>query len=138
MYLNYDEYLKKCRKSYFKLSTCTEGKSLTRYFLDGMQSNVSKHYAISQYPRPSVFPSEYPDSDRPRLKDIKIMGYSLRTSHFRYTIWLEFNARLFKRSKMFKKIRTFVLIINSLVDLCVPFHFRLASKLWRRAIRPLD
>lgn len=63
------------------------------------QWNVSDNFAISQYPRPGVYPTEFPNSDRPRLRDIKIMGYSLRISHFRYTIWLEFNARTFERSK---------------------------------------
>lgn len=65
------------------------------------QLNMSDSFAISQYPRPGVFPTEFPNSDRPRLRDIKIMGYSLRTDNFRYTIWLEFNSRTFKRSEFF-------------------------------------
>lgn len=101
LHILFNPNLKKCRKGYFKHSTCTEGKSLVRYFSDAMMANISTHYAISQYPRPGVFPSEYPDSDKPRLRNIKIMGYTLRASHFRYTIWLEFNSRTFERSKIF-------------------------------------
>lgn len=65
----------------------------------GMPSNTSGHFAISQYPRPGAFPTEHPNSDEPHRTDINIMGYSLRVSHFRYTIWLGFNAKLFKRSE---------------------------------------
>lgn len=75
-----------------------------------MLSNATSHIAISQYPRPSDFPSQHPDSDRPRLKDIKIMGYSLRKSHFRYTIWIEFNVKTFKRSKCGTEFGSSVLI----------------------------
>lgn len=96
-------YIKVCRETNFKQSTCTQGKSLLRYFTDRMLSNASSHIAISQYPRPRAFPSQHPDSDRPRLRDIKIMGYSLRKSHFRYTIWIEFNVKTFKRSKSSQK-----------------------------------
>lgn len=65
-----------------------------------MPLNITNHHvAISQYPRPGTFPTQFPDSDKPRLKYIKIMGYSLRTIRFRYTIWLEFNSKTFKRSK---------------------------------------
>lgn len=100
-----------CRKSHFKQSTCTQGKSLIPYITGNRQQlsnlNMSSHFAISQYPRPSVFPSQYPDSDRPLRRDIKIMGYSLRFSHFRYTIWLEFNAITFKRSESDERLRCF-------------------------------
>ncbi|XP_031631484.1 iduronate 2-sulfatase isoform X2 [Contarinia nasturtii] len=92
--------IKSCRKGYFKQTTCTEGKSLVRYFsAAGMPLNITNYqFAISQYPRPGIFPTQYPDSDKPRLKYIKIMGYSLRTIRFRYTIWLEFNPKTFKRN----------------------------------------
>lgn len=48
-----------------------------------------KKVAFTQYPRPSRFPTS--NSDKPRLKQIKIMGYSIRTSRFRYTEWVKFN-----------------------------------------------
>lgn len=53
-------------------------------------------YAISQYPRPSVYPEI--NSDKPHLKDIKIMGYSIRTKRYRYTEWISFNSTLFSRN----------------------------------------
>lgn len=88
-----------CSKSRFKQSTCTEGKSLFPHFSTAAKRFNGDDIAISQYPRPTTYPSIYPDSDRPRLKNIKIMGYSLRTAQFRYTIWLQFNPRTFKRSE---------------------------------------
>jgi len=32
----------------------------------------------------------HPNSDKPRLKDINIMGYTLKTSDYRYTAWIPF------------------------------------------------
>lgn len=32
----------------------------------------------------------HPNSDEPRLKKIKVMGYTLRTNRYRYTSWLPF------------------------------------------------
>ncbi|KAA0187454.1 hypothetical protein HAZT_HAZT006178 [Hyalella azteca] len=48
--------------------------------------------AISQYPRPSLSPSQHPDSDQPKLKEIKVMGYSMRSHCFRYTLWVAYNC----------------------------------------------
>lgn len=96
--------IKPCTNGTFKQHTCTEGKSLLPFFIEKSEDVLllnnsidSKYFAISQYPRPSQYPTS--GSDRPRLHQIKIMGYSLRYQHFRYTIWLEFNPRTFKRSK---------------------------------------
>ncbi|XP_031763478.2 iduronate 2-sulfatase [Galleria mellonella] len=76
---------------------CFEGNSLVS--LMGMNrfniSVKSKSFALSQYPRPSVHPKS--NSDKPRLKDIKIMGYSIKTKRFRYTEWISFNNTLFTR-----------------------------------------
>lgn len=47
--------------------------------------------AFTQYPRPSLYPTLKPNSDKPRLKDIKIMGYSIRTDRYRYTEWVKFD-----------------------------------------------
>lgn len=44
-----------------------------------------------QYPRPGLFPNLKPNSDQPRLKQIKIMGYSIRTERYRFTEWVSFN-----------------------------------------------
>jgi iduronate 2-sulfatase len=74
--------------------TCTEGKSLAP-LLRG-QFSPGDQVAFSQYPRPSAYSQH--NSDKPRLKAIKIMGYSLRTPRFRYTCWIGFNPRTFVRN----------------------------------------
>lgn len=53
-----------------------------------------KTAVFSQYPRPSLRPQI--NSDQPALKDIKYMGYSIRTARFRYTEWIKFDNRHFK------------------------------------------
>ncbi|CAH2091692.1 unnamed protein product [Euphydryas editha] len=75
---------------------CIDGKSLVPLMSDKSHfSNLIK-FAISQYPRPSVHPVN--NSDKPRLRDIKIMGYSIRTKRYRYTEWVEFNNTMFSRN----------------------------------------
>lgn len=103
--------IEKCRKSFTHHNlACTEGKSLFNHFVRTAADNGDDHrsenekqqnyeYAISQYPRPGTFPTKHPDSDRPRLQQIRIMGYSLRTNNYRYTIWIGFNRKTFKRCK---------------------------------------
>ena len=44
---------------------------------------------FSQYPRPSDYPQE--NSDLPSLKDIRIMGYAMRTKAYRFVEWVAFN-----------------------------------------------
>lgn len=92
--------IKRCHKSlfYHNVTTCTEGKTLINHFTR-IANNPRKEYAISQYPRPGTFPTKFPDSDRPKLRNIKIMGYTIRTNHCRYTIWIKFNRKTFKRCK---------------------------------------
>lgn len=36
-----------------------------------------------------------PNSDKPKLDEINIMGYSIRTSRYRYTEWVHFNHTSF-------------------------------------------
>lgn len=81
----------KCNNHSDKTVLCFEGKSLV-----SLMSNkvVKNQFAISQYPRPSAYPKR--NSDKPRLKDIKIMGYSIRTKRYRYTEWVPFNKTSFK------------------------------------------
>lgn len=76
-------------------ATCTEGKSLHKFMASGVAEGEE---AFSQYPRPGPIPSKSPDSDQPRLREIKIMGYTIRTRQFRYTAWIKFNNKKFKRS----------------------------------------
>uniref|UniRef100_A0A0A9XN97 Iduronate 2-sulfatase n=1 Tax=Lygus hesperus TaxID=30085 RepID=A0A0A9XN97_LYGHE len=59
---------------------CTEGRTI----FDRSEANE----AFSQYPRPSVAPQE--NSDKPKLADIRIMGYSIVTDRFHYTEWIGF------------------------------------------------
>lgn len=54
---------------------------------------------MSQYPRPGMLPTKHPNSDKPKLRNIKIMGYSLRTDFYRYTLWVRFHAHNFSRGE---------------------------------------
>ncbi|XP_002068517.3 iduronate 2-sulfatase [Drosophila willistoni] len=75
--------------------TCGEGKSLYPQ-LKGL--HLGENYvALSQYPRPGMLPTKHPNSDKPKLRNIKIMGYSLRTDLYRYTLWIRFHAHNFSR-----------------------------------------
>lgn len=95
-----------CPKTSFHVALCTEGASIVHYFNsseekveteDGCEDNNRCHteepVAFSQYPRPSDTPQW--NSDRPELKDIRIMGYSMRTIDYRYTVWVQFNPNNF-------------------------------------------
>ncbi|XP_043257543.1 iduronate 2-sulfatase [Colletes gigas] len=72
--------------------TCSEGISLMPLVKTALkEQNLSwKKAAFAQYPRPSVEPSINPNSDEPRLKQIKAMGYTVRSNRYRYTAWLPF------------------------------------------------
>ncbi|XP_014256218.1 iduronate 2-sulfatase isoform X2 [Cimex lectularius] len=72
-----------------EISTCTQGKSLVPLLKDS--KGKDSYIALSQYPRPGTHPTLHPNSDKPRLKDIHVMGYSLRTATFRYTEWALFD-----------------------------------------------
>lgn len=86
--------------------TCTEGKSLYPQMKSFVVSDDDE-VAFSQYPRPGATPTKSPDSDQPKLREIKIMGYSIRTKQFRYTVWIKFNNRKFKRSDFIKYLNSF-------------------------------
>ncbi|XP_044255648.1 iduronate 2-sulfatase [Tribolium madens] len=83
-----------CNKNGSNLILCTEGHSLVPIMVS-KQAREGKKAVFSQYPRPGAFPSEIPDSDKPRLKNINIMGYSIRTTRYRYTEWIKFNHTTF-------------------------------------------
>ncbi|SPP87224.1 iduronate 2-sulfatase [Drosophila guanche] len=77
--------------------TCGEGKSLYPQ-LQGLGLDAAQDYvALSQYPRPGMLPTKHPNSDKPKLRNINIMGYSLRTDLYRYTLWVRFHALNFSR-----------------------------------------
>lgn len=90
----------RCPVPSFRVAQCREGQSLVKYFrfqdLDEDQylpGNPRESIAYSQYPRPADSPQW--NSDKPSLKDIKVMGYSIRTIDYRYTVWVGFNPREF-------------------------------------------
>ena len=90
-----------CPRNSSSIDFCTEGVSLVKLIKESAESKkknekLSLHWksaAFSQYPRPSDYPQH--NSDLPKLADIKIMGYSMRTVDYRYTEWVGFNHSLF-------------------------------------------
>lgn len=94
---NISKPLKKCKKE--NVILCTEGKSLMPLIvskLRNMKTFEFESLAFNQYPRPGIYPTLKPNSDKPRLNDIKIMGYSIRTDRYRYTEWIEFDSANFR------------------------------------------
>uniref|UniRef100_A0A8C6QBE0 Iduronate 2-sulfatase n=1 Tax=Nannospalax galili TaxID=1026970 RepID=A0A8C6QBE0_NANGA len=86
----------RCPIPSFHVELCREGQKLLKYFqLHDSEEDPYFHgnprdlIAYSQYPRPADSPQW--NSDKPNLKDIKIMGYSIRTIDYRYTVWVGFN-----------------------------------------------
>uniref|UniRef100_A0A665TC34 Iduronate 2-sulfatase n=1 Tax=Echeneis naucrates TaxID=173247 RepID=A0A665TC34_ECHNA len=73
---------------------CTEGDNLAYTFQHRERGENEEAISFSQYPRPADAPQV--NSDLPDLKDIKIMGYSLRSWDYRYTLWLGFNPKTFQ------------------------------------------
>ncbi|XP_064607791.1 iduronate 2-sulfatase-like [Liolophura sinensis] len=87
-----------CPQNSSLISFCSEGVSfcpiIKNAWLSTMPNQVNWKTAVfSQYPRPSVEPQE--NSDQPHLKDIKIMGYSMRTPQYRYTEWVKYLKKRF-------------------------------------------
>ncbi|KAF7648412.1 hypothetical protein LDENG_00157290 [Lucifuga dentata] len=69
-----------CPHISFQVELCTEGVNLADTFKQREKGR-------------SV---EAVNSDLPDLKDIKVMGYSLRSWDYRYTLWLGFNPKTFQ------------------------------------------
>lgn len=96
-----------CPEMSFGVVLCTEGTSIVHYFnVSGRMVEEGKEgcdgtdrcfkeepFAFSQYPRPADTPQW--NSDKPKLKDIRIMGYSMRTIDYRYTVWVQFDPNNF-------------------------------------------
>lgn len=95
-----------CPETSFHVALCTEGASIVRYLNGSVNMEEEKDecdgtyrcfneepVAFSQYPRPADTPQW--NSDKPKLKDIRIMGYSMRTLDYRYTVWVQFNPNNF-------------------------------------------
>ncbi|XP_066504861.1 iduronate 2-sulfatase isoform X2 [Hoplias malabaricus] len=81
-----------CPVPSFSIPLCTEGYSLSRTL-------VTDHRAVafSQYPRPSD--SIQINSDLPDLADIRIMGYSVRSDDYRFTLWVGFDPVHFQANQ---------------------------------------
>ena len=66
---------------------CSQGASFARQ----LRGSVGKGSVFWQYPRPSIRPQQ--DSDEPSLRHVRFMGYSVRTTSFRYTAWRRFSHK---------------------------------------------
>ncbi|XP_069603148.1 iduronate 2-sulfatase isoform X2 [Ranitomeya imitator] len=82
-----------CPVPSFHVDLCTEGQSLFPYF-PTTGKKTAESAAYSSYPRPSDSPQW--NSDLPDLQDIRIMGYSMRTSDYRLTLWVGYNPETFE------------------------------------------
>ncbi|XP_061399133.1 iduronate 2-sulfatase [Musca vetustissima] len=87
----------KCQAGAAQQLTCTQGKSLLPLMKEDPIVGDKEFHALSQYPRPGKMPTQHPNSDKPKLKNIKIMGYTLRTIKFRYTLWVDFKPTNFSK-----------------------------------------
>ncbi|XP_053284664.1 iduronate 2-sulfatase [Pleuronectes platessa] len=83
-----------CADVSFQEELCTEGDNLAYTFRHRERGEDEEAVSFSQYPRPADTPQV--NSDLPDLQDIKVMGYSLRTWDYRYTLWLGFNPKTFQ------------------------------------------
>ncbi|XP_077983838.1 iduronate 2-sulfatase-like [Glandiceps talaboti] len=93
------EIPKTCPENPFKVDFCTEGTSFVPVIENVVTGKYGRQFlwknaSFSQYPRPSDEPQ--PNSDLPDLRDIRIMGYTMRTVDYRYTEWLGFDPTHFK------------------------------------------
>ncbi|XP_067950156.1 iduronate 2-sulfatase-like [Watersipora subatra] len=70
-------------------TTCTEGKSLVS-LMYGKSMDPKVNVSFSQYPRPSMQPQV--NSDQPVTSDIKYMGYAVKSTQYRYVVWVSFNS----------------------------------------------
>lgn len=93
-------HIEKCKKK--NLLVCTEGKSLVPLLEKSKILKTNQYIAFSQYPRPGNYPTQSPNSDKPKLHQIKIMGFTIRTNNFRYTNWINFNSTDFTKGMYFE------------------------------------
>ncbi|KAK7096818.1 iduronate 2-sulfatase-like [Littorina saxatilis] len=81
-----------------QVALCSQGSSLVPLIKNLTEPSYNmtlawKQAVFSQYDRPSYFPQQ--DSDGPRWFNVKIMGYSMRTAHHRYTEWVAYDVDTF-------------------------------------------
>uniref|UniRef100_A0A914WMK2 Sulfatase N-terminal domain-containing protein n=1 Tax=Plectus sambesii TaxID=2011161 RepID=A0A914WMK2_9BILA len=92
-----------------KENTCVEGLSFAP-LLRSRDSVQWKTAVFSQYPRPSVLPQM--NSDQPKYRNIRIMGYSIRTNEYRYTEWIKFTPKKNKKFWQFVNARELYALKN--------------------------
>uniref|UniRef100_A0A3B3ZM73 Iduronate 2-sulfatase n=1 Tax=Periophthalmus magnuspinnatus TaxID=409849 RepID=A0A3B3ZM73_9GOBI len=85
---------KPCPEVSFQVELCREGQNRANDLTHQEKKKNMERIAVSQYPRPSDSPQE--NSDLPDLRDIRVMGYSLRLWDYRYTLWLGFDPSTFQ------------------------------------------
>lgn len=85
---------KSCPDKSFQVELCREGINLANHFTCKVKRKNVELIAFSQYPRPADSPQE--NSDLPDLKNITVMGYSMRSWDYRYTLWMGFNPKTFQ------------------------------------------
>ncbi|XP_049863269.1 iduronate 2-sulfatase isoform X4 [Schistocerca gregaria] len=93
------DLLQQCPDTERQPTLCTEGVSLAPLiYKAGWKGKFTtrKKAAFSQYPRPGMYPTLKPNSDKPHLSQIEYMGYSLRTHTHRYTEWVYFQKQIFQ------------------------------------------
>lgn len=122
--------------------TCTEGVSMKPLLLHHLQHLTQevtwKKMAFSQYPRPSVWPNA--NSDQPRLKDIKIMGYSVSNVSVRYTEWVQFNnfqvnwSHVYARELYFDSDQSNNMADNNEMKTVVEMFSKALKDGWRNAL----
>ncbi|XP_072913896.1 iduronate 2-sulfatase [Hemitrygon akajei] len=83
-----------CPSSSFHVDFCTEGWGLASRLNAEATGSKGESFAFTQYPRPADKPQL--NSDLPLLKDIRIMGYSIRSLDYRYTLWVSYNPSTFR------------------------------------------
>ena len=110
---------------------CTEGTSLVPVIFSNIYNQSAsikwKSATFSQYPRPSDFPTEI--SDQPKLTDIKIVGYSMRSKTSRYTEWIGFDPVLFRANWSDIHARELYLYENDPLEMNNVAGFKKYSKL---------
>jgi len=76
-----------CDLAGLEIPTNLDGKSLVSVMKK--PTSVFKEYAVSQYPRSNGGT----ETDRSGYADSKVMGYSIRTQQYRFTLWMGNNYR---------------------------------------------
>ncbi|XP_062380720.1 iduronate 2-sulfatase [Sardina pilchardus] len=83
----------KCPQPANHVHLCTEGENRAYTFFRPETYISEEEMAFSQCPRPADTPQL--NSDQPHFKDVRVLGYSVRSSQYRYTLWVGFQPESF-------------------------------------------